>query len=168
MKLRLLIIPALMATAMYAQGPGGFSGHRNASTTPRTPPTPEQLAGFELNRIATVLRLTPAQTSTLSGSATLVGILTNEQTTLQGNAAALKTDWTTAEPIIVAGGTPTSELNDINTRNGENLAARVTAAAQVLTILPKLGITLTTQQQGILVNVLVHGGGPGGFHGGHF
>ncbi len=169
MKLRLLIIPALMATALCAQGPGGFGGHRgaNASTTPRTPPTPEQLAGFELNRIASALRLTAAQTSTLTGNATLVADLTAEQTTLQGNAATLKADWTTAETAIAGGTAP--DLTDIKTRSAQNLTARAAAAAQVMKILPGLlGITLTSAQQTILVNVLVHGGGPGGFRGGHF
>jgi hypothetical protein len=169
MKLRLVIIPALMATALFAQGPGGFGGRRasgNATNTPRTPPTPAQLAGRELNMIAAALHLTAAQTSTLTTNATLVADLTAEQTALQGNAAALKTAWTTADTTIAGGGTP--DLTSINSLTAANLAARVTAAGQVLSILPGLGITLTPAQQTNLNNMLVRGGGPGGFPGRHF
>jgi len=170
MKLRLLIIPALMAAGLFAQPPGGFGGHRgpgngpNASGTPRTPPTPAQLASFELNMIARDLRLTAAQTSALTGNAALVADLTAEQTTLQGNAAALKTAWATAETTIAGGGT--ADFTSINSLTAANLATRATAAGQVLGVLPGLGITLTAPQQAHLVGMLVRGGD--GFHGGHF
>ena len=170
MKLRLLIIPALMATALFAQGPGpgGFGGRRasaNGTNTPRTPPTAAQLAGRELNMIAAALHLTAAQTSALTANAALVADLTAEQTTLQGNAAAMKTAWTTATTTLAGGGTP--DPTGINNVNAANLAARMTAAGQVLSTLPGLGITLTSAQQANLVNMLVRGGG-GGFHGGRF
>ena len=168
MKLRFLIIPALMAAALSAQGPGpgGFGGRRGASgtNTPRTPPTPAQLAGGELNMIAAALHLTAAQTSALTGNAALVADLTAEQTTLQGNAAAMKAAWTTVTTTLAGAGTP--DPTGINNLNAANLAARMTAAGQVLAALPGLGITLTSTQQANLVNMLVRGGG--GFHGGRF
>jgi hypothetical protein len=115
------------------------------------------LAGF--------LRLDAAQTTTLLMSP-LLGQLTNEQTTLQGNAATLKTDWATAEAAIAAGGAP-PDLSGIEGLNHIDLAARVTAAGQVLTEVKALGVTLTANQQTALINMFVRGGGgPGGFRSG--
>lgn len=114
--------------------------------------------------IAGFLRLDAAQTTQLLASP-LLGQLTTEQTTLQANAAILKADWATAEATIAGGGTP--DVSGINTANAGNLAARVTAAGQVLTALKALGVNLTSDQQTVLVNMLVRGGGgPGGFRGG--
>ncbi len=168
MKLRLLIIPALMATVLFAQGPGGPGGRRQAGTpgsTP-TPPTPTQAATRELNMIAGFLRLDAAQTTALLASP-LLGQLTTEETTLQTNAATLKTDWTTVDAAIAGGGTP--DLSGIEALNSANLAARVTAASQVLVELKALSVTLTANQQTMLINMIVRGGGgPGGFRGPRF
>lgn len=171
MKPRLLIISALMATALFAQGPGGPGGpgggrQAGGTHTAPTPPTPAQAATRQLNMLAGFLRLDATQTTQLLASP-LLGQLTAEETTLQANAALLKTDWTTTEATIAGGGTP--DLSGINTANAANLAARVTAAAQVLTELKALGVTLTSNQQTGLINLLVRGGGgpgPGGFRGG--
>ncbi len=168
MKLRLLIIPALMATALFAQGPGGpgFGARRQAGSTnaPPTPPTPTQAATRQLNMIAGFLRLDATQTTALLASP-LLGQLTTEETTLQGNATTLKADWTTVDAAIAGGGTP--DLSGIETLNATDLAARVTAAGQVLLELKTLGVTLTANQQTGLINMLVRGGGgPGGFGGG--
>ena len=165
MKLRLLIIPALMATALFAQGPGP-GGRRQAGTAP-TPPSPAQAAGRELNMIAAALRLTPAQSSALTGDTAVVTALTTEQTTLQGNAATLRADWTTANAAIAGGSIP--DFTAIEGLNQANLTARATAAVAVLKALPGLGITLTTNQQAGLIRMMVDGGGPrgpGGFGGG--
>ena len=171
MKLRLLIIPALMATALFAQGPGGpggFGGRQQGTNTPGTPPappSPTQAATRQLNMIAGFLRLDAAQTTQLLASPLLTQLAT-EEGTLQANATILKTDWATVEATIAGGGTP--DLNGINTANAGNLAARATAAGQVLTELKALGVTLTSNQQRVLINMLVRGGGggPGGFRGG--
>ena len=169
MKLRLLLIPALMATVLFAQGPGGpFVGRRDANgpTTAPTPPTPTQAATRQLNLIAGFLRLDAAQTTALLASP-LLGQLTAEETTLQANAATLKADWSTVQTTIAGGGTP--DLSAIEGLNAADLTARGTAAGQVFAELKLLGVTLTTNQQAGLVNMLVRGGGgPGGFRGGRF
>jgi hypothetical protein len=115
--------------------------------------------------IAGFLRLDATQTTQLLASP-LLGQLTAEETTLQANAAILKADWATADATIAGGGTP--DVSGINTANAGNLAARVTAAGQVFTALKTLGVNLTSNQQTVLINMLVRGGGggPGGFRGG--
>lgn len=170
MKLKFLLIPALMATALCAQGPGGPGGpggHRqaNGTNTAPTPPTPTQAATRELNMLAGFLRLDAAQTTALLASP-LLGQLTTEQTSLQSNAATLKTDWAAVEAAIAAGGAA-PDLSGIEGLEHTNLTARVTAAGQVLTEVKALGVTLTATQQTALINMLVRGGGsPGGFRGG--
>jgi hypothetical protein len=121
--------------------------------------------------IAAALRLTPAQSSALTGDAAVVAALTAEQTTLQGNAATLQADWATANAAIAGGAVP--DFTAIEGLNHANLTARATAAVAVLKALPGLGITLTTNQQNGLVRLMVDGGGgprgfggPGGFGGG--
>src|ERR1700674_3229740 len=101
MKLRLLVIPALMATTLLAQGPppGGRRGY--ASGTRGTPPTAAQLAANQLRMAATYLGLDSAQSTALTGNTALVGELTGIQGTLQGNAATLKTDRAAAATAIV-------------------------------------------------------------------
>ena len=98
MKSTLLIIPALMVTALFAQGQG-FNGRRgpggNATTT-STAPTPEQAATRQVNLISSALRLSAADTTALLAAlACSTCALTTEQTTLLANAATLKTDWST-------------------------------------------------------------------------
>jgi hypothetical protein len=169
MRLRLLIIPALMATALFAQGPGGFrrgqANGTNAPTTTPTPPTPTQAATRQLNLIAGFLRLDAAQTTTLLASS-LLGQLTTEETTLLGNAATLKSDWATVDAAIAANPMTVPDLTAIEGLNAADLSARVTAAGQVLVEVKNLGVTLTSNQQTGLINLLVRGGGLGGFRGG--
>ncbi len=160
-----------MATALFAQGPGGFrrqSNGTNAPATAPTPPTPTQAATRQLNMIAGFLRLDAAQTTALLASP-LLGQLTTEETTLLGNAATLKTDWGIVDTAIAANPTTVPDLTAIEGLNNGSLAARVTAAGQVLVELKNLGVTLTSNQQTGLINMLVGGGGmggPGGFRGG--
>jgi hypothetical protein len=177
-----LAIPALMTTALFAQGPGGFGnrGRSNGtqgatSATPGTPATPEQLATREVNRISTALRLTSANTSTLlanlacASSATSVTVstpcaLTAEQNVLQANAATVKTDWTTLATEL-SGTPPTSTSATVVAINGvelSNLEARVAAAGAVLAELSSLKVTLTSTQQTNLLGLLVRGGGAPG------
>jgi hypothetical protein len=177
MKLKLLIIPALTATILCAQGPGGFGHRGQGSGTPGTAPTPptaEQLATREVNLISMALRLTTTQTSALlsdlacASSATTVAapcVLTAEQNVLQANAATLKTDWATLVTDLTS--TPpvstTSVVTAINGLELSNLEARTAAASAVLTELATLKITLTATQETNLIHMLVHGGGGPGF-----
>jgi hypothetical protein len=174
MKLRLitLLIPALTATALLAQGPGGFGGRGTPDNPAATPPTPEQLATREVNRISTALRLTTAETSALltdlacASSATTVAAttpcaLTAEQSVLQANAATLKTDWATLGTELSAT-PPTSTTSTVGAINGlelSNLEARVAAAGAVLAELTTLKVTLTSTQQTNLIGIVVRGGG---------
>jgi type IV secretory pathway VirJ component len=171
MKLRLLIIPALMATALFAQGPGGprrgnASGTGTSTgTTTHTPPTAAQLAANQLTTIARYLKLDSAQTSALTASS-LVAVLTTEETTLQGYAATLKTARTAHVASIVAGAPSTSAESTIESTNASILATRAAAAVQVLQALPGLGITVTSAQAAGLAQLLTGGGGFGGGFGG--
>jgi hypothetical protein len=182
MKLKFLIIPALIATTVFAQGPGGFGGpgprgqFGGTPGTPPTPPTPEQAATREANMISMALRLSSANTSALvadlacASSATTVTsttpcALTAEQNVLQANAAALKTDFTTLATELTTPSSTTATVTAINGLELTNLEARVAAAGAVLAELATLKVTLTSAQETNLVNLLVHGGGgPGGFH----
>jgi hypothetical protein len=182
MKLRFLIIPAFMATALFSQGPLGF-GNVNSQTggmsgaSPATPPTAEELATREVNIISIALRLNHTDASDLltdlacASSATTVTAstpcaLTAEENVLQANAATLKTDW--AELVTELSSTPpastTATVEAINGLELSNLEARVAAAGAVLAELTTLKVTLTPNQETILINLLVHGdGGFGGF-----
>jgi hypothetical protein len=178
MKLRLLVIPVLVATALFAQGPGALGGRRGLATsaTPPPPPTPEQLATREVNTISTALRLTTTQTSALladlacASSATTVTpttpcALTAAQNVLQANAATLKTDWATlsTELSSTPPGSTATTVTAINGVELSNLDARVAAAGAVLTEFATLKVTLTSNQETTLVNILIRGGGRGFF-----
>jgi hypothetical protein len=170
MRLRLLIIPALMATALFAQGPGGpggFGPRRDSAggAGTHTPPTAAQLAASQLTMIARYLRLDSAQTSTLTATTDpLVAALTTEETALQGYAATLKTAHTALVASIVAGAPSTSAEGTIEMTNASILSTRATAAALVLQTLPSLGIAVSTTQATGLAQMLSGGGGfPGGF-----
>lgn len=161
LKVSLLIVPTLMATTLLAQGPGGFPGPRPGfDGKNHTPPTPAQLAAGELTMIARSLKLDSAQTSALTGDAPLVADLTAEQTTLQANAATVRTASGKLATDIATGNIgdePTQELA-IGNANSSSLAARVTAAGQVLAALPSVGITLSSTQTANLARMLTGGG----------
>lgn len=166
MKLRLLIIPAFMATALFSQGPQGFGN----DASPTMSPTSEQLATREVNIISIALRLNHTDASALltdlacASSATTVTpstpcALTAEENVLQANAAILKMDW--AELTTELSSTPpTSTTTTVGAINGlelSNLEARVAAAGAVLAELTTLKVTLTATQQTVLINLLVQG-----------
>jgi hypothetical protein len=172
MKLRLLVIPAFMAAALFSQGPDGFGNVNGQTSGMSTSPTPEQLATREVNIISIALRLTHTDASALladlacASSATTVTpstpcALTAEENVLQANAATLKTDW--AELVTELSSTPpastTTTVGAINGLELSNLEARVAAAGAVLAELTTLKVTLTAAQQTNLINLLVHGGG---------
>jgi hypothetical protein len=166
MKPTLLIIPVLIATALFAQGPGAFGGRRGqGSGTPGatpTPPTPEQAATREVNLISAALRLTTAQTTALLADLACASCaLTTQQTALQANAATLKTDWTAlaAELTSAPPGSTTTTVSAINGLELSNLEARVAAAGAVLAELATQKVTLTSAQQTTVVNLVVRGGG---------
>jgi hypothetical protein len=162
MKSMLLIIPALMVTALFAQAQG-FNGRRgpggNTATT-TTAPTPEQAATREVNLISSALRLGAADTTAmLAALACATCALTTEQTTLQTNAVTLKTDWTTLTTDLTTKASTTATVNAINALQLSNLEARVTAAGAVLAELTTLKVTLTSAQETELIQLLVGGGG---------
>jgi hypothetical protein len=160
MKLKFLIVPALMTTALFAQNRGGF-GPRTSNGATATPPTAGELATRELQMVSAFLSLDATQTSTLIGNTGLVADLTTEETTLQGNRTALQTDYTSLGASIAAvpPTSTTAAVADISTRTAANLQARVTAAGQIVTALGSLGLT-STQQGKVpkLVTALVDGG----------
>jgi hypothetical protein len=173
MRLRLFIIPALMVSALCAQGPGGFYGRRGQGPgTPGTPPalpTPEQAANQEVNMIVRALNLNTTDATALrtdlacaSGATTVTAstpcALTVEQYVLQTNAAAIQTNWTN----LIASLSDSSAVTAINAAELSDLQARVAAAGAVLAELTNLKITLTSTQQTNLITILVRDGG-GGF-----
>jgi hypothetical protein len=166
MKLKLLIIPALMTTALLAQGPGGPGGPRRAAASTHTPPTAAQMAANELTMIARYLKLDSAQTSSLTGNSALVTDIEAEQAGLTSAGTALKTAYGNLATAVSGGTSPTAAETAIATASASSLAARVAAAGQVLTALKGLGITLTTAQETGVAQLLIRGGGFGGGFGG--
>jgi hypothetical protein len=175
MKPRRVIIPALMASVLFAQGRGGFGprgGDNGTTGNNSTPPTAEQLATREVNLISMALRLSTTETSAMltdlacaSSATTVIATtpcaLTAEQNVLHADAATLKTDWT-ALASDLASTPPTSTSATVTAINGlelSNLEARVGAAGAVLAELATLKVTLTATDQTKLLNLLVHGSG---------
>jgi hypothetical protein len=166
MKLRFLIIPALMATVLLAQAPPSRRGYASGGTSKGTytPPTAEQLATAQATMIARFLRLDSANTTTLVTA--LVGTSTSplwaEETALLGYATTLNSDSAKVVSDIAGGSSTTKDAGDVNTDNSNIYDARVTAAAAVvneLNVVMKLGIS-GNQLNGVIQMVL--GGGPGG------
>ena len=167
MKLRFLIVPAMMATALIAQDPSPRRGVATGTHT-FTPPTPAQLAANQLTMIARYLRLDSTQTSALLADKALAGDIENEQATLQANATKLKTDITALNAAIVAAPKATPDVSAINTLNALNLAAKAQLAGGVLSEIEtnsSLGITLTAAQKTGIANLILGGGFGGGFGG---
>jgi hypothetical protein len=171
MKLQLLI-PVLITTSLFAQGPGGFGrpGGPNSNASP-TPPTPAQLAARQLQAVARFLDLDSAQTSALTGNTTLTSELTTEETTLQTNATTLKTDYSTlATQLISSPSAVPAELTAIEGLMNANLQLRVTAAGQIIAAVQALSgnLALSSQQTAKLPNLIgmLAGGGGIGFYGG--
>jgi len=167
MKLRFLIIPALMASALLAQGPGG-PRRGSATTGTRTPPTAAQLAANELTMVARYLKLDSADTTKLTGDTGLVAAVEAEQATLQTNAATLKTAYAALATDIATNITkdiPT-QVGTIETTTASNLAARVKAAGVIVAALPSLAFATapTTAQLTGVAHMLI-GSGFGGFGG---
>ena len=168
MKLRLLIIPALMATALFAQGQGGFGGRRgtngnaNRSSVPQSQLTPAQLAARQMEMVATFLHLDSDQTSALMENTALLGLLTTEATTLETNAATLKIQYSTlATQLIGAPSATPAELSAIQGLITTDLQLRVTAAGEIVSALQNLSPALSTQQSASLprlIGALVGGG----------
>ena len=162
MKLKLFIIPALMVPALFAQGREGYTRGAGSGAT-HTPPTPAQLAANELTMIARLLKLDSADTSKLTGNATLVGYIETEQSSLQTNAAALKAAYSALATDIATNNTKDagSQETTIETTNNSSFQARVTAASQIVAALPGAGlsVTLTSAQLTSVAQSLVRGGG---------
>lgn len=163
---RLLIIPTLMASALFAQqGPDAFADGGGTGTMSATP---EQLATVEVYVISAVLRLNNTDTSALladlacaSSAATVTAstpcTLTAEQNVLQSNGASLKTDYTTLVTEL-SSTPPSSTTTTVAAINGlelSNLQAQVAAVGAVLAELATLKVTLTSTQQTNLLELLV-------------
>jgi hypothetical protein len=163
LKWSFLITATLTATSALAQGPGGFGDHRpNGDGTrgaSRTPPTAAQLAANELTMVARFLKLDSALTSALTGDTGLVADLTTEQTTLQANATTISAAYKALATDVAAGKTAdeTAKEATIETTNNLSLQARVTAAGQVLSALPSLGISVSSTQAASVTRMLIGG-----------
>jgi hypothetical protein len=163
MKLRLLIIPALMASALFAQGQG-FGGRRgtNRNANTQSQVTPAQLAARQLQMVASFLHLDSDQTSALMQNTALLGLLTTEETTLEANSATLKIEYSTlATQLIGAPSATPAELSAIEGLITTDLQLRVTAAGEIVSALQNLSPALSTQQSANLprlIGVLVGGG----------
>jgi hypothetical protein len=174
MRLSLFLIPALMVSALSAQGPGFYgrrSDSRGVTSTPPAPPTPQQAATQEVNRIVRALSLNTTDATALqtdlacASSATTLTTgtpcaLTVEQNVLDTNAATAKTNWTS----LIANLSDSSAVAAINAAELSDLQTRVAAASAVLEELANLKITLTAAQQTNVVTLLVRGGAVGNFH----
>lgn len=151
------LVGLFIASSLFAQGRPDFD------RGPKNPPTPAQLAANELTMIGRFLRLDAAGISKLTGDSLLVTDLTNEQAALQSSGYALRAA-RKALAADVAGGNSADAVtqeNAIQTAETAALQARVTAAGQVFAELPKLGITVNSNQATALAQMLT-GGGPGG------
>jgi hypothetical protein len=163
LKWSFLIVATLTATSVFAQGPGGFGDHRpnggGPQGTSRTPPSAAQLAANELTMVARFLRLDSALTSALTGDTGLVADLTTEQTTLQTNAATISAAYKALATDVAAGKTADEAVQEttIETTNNLGVQTRVTAAGQVLSALPGLGISLSSTQAANLARMLIGG-----------
>jgi hypothetical protein len=146
-----------IASSLFAQGRPDFDRGR------KNPPTPAQLAANELTMIGRFLRLDAAGISKLTGDSLLVTDLTNEQAALQSSGNALRAARKALAADVASGNSAdaVAQQNAIQTAETAALQARVTAAGQVLAELPKLGITVNSNQATALAQMLT-GGGPGG------
>jgi hypothetical protein len=153
MKVKFLIFPALMATVLFAQRPA----------TSHTPPTPGQLAASQLTRIARFLKLDSANTSKLTGNASLVGDIETEQSALQANAATLKAAYGTLATDISNSNTSDAAKQEstIEATVNSNFQARIAAAGKVVSALPSVGlsVTLSPAQLAGVAQLLLNGGG---------
>jgi hypothetical protein len=153
MKVNCLIFPALMATVMFAQ----------RARTSHTPPTPGQLAANQLTRVARFLKLDSANTSKLTGNASLVGDIETEQSALQANVATLKAAYSTLATDIATNNTSDAAKQEgtIVTMINSNFQARIAAAGKVVSALPNVGLSVTlspTELTGV-AQLLLNGGG---------
>jgi len=147
MKVRLFVLPILIAATLLAQGPRGFGRNSNG-----TPPTPAEIVAREVQMLTRFLSLDANQ------QATATTALTNAQAQVALNAATLKTDRGQLVDAIKANQvsvipTLTSTIANLQ---GQNDAIRATAAAAIYA-------SLTPAQQMKLGNGLGPLMGGGGF-----
>jgi hypothetical protein len=148
MKVRLFVLPILIAATLLAQGPrGGFGRNSNG-----TPPTPAEMVAHEVQMLTRFLTLDAGQ------QATATTALTNAQAQVALNAATLKTDRGQLVDAIKANQvsvipTLTSTIANLQ---GQNDAIRATAAATIYA-------SLTADQKTKLGNGLGPLMGGGGF-----
>jgi hypothetical protein len=156
MKLRLLIIPALMASALFAQGQG-FGGHRgtNRNANTQSQQSPAQLAARQMQMVAAFLNLDSEQTSAWMGNTALLGLLTTEETALEADSAKLKTGYSTlATQLIGAPSAEPAELSSIEGLITTDLRLRVAAAGEIVSALQNLSPALSSQQSANLPRLI--------------
>ena len=140
MKLRSPIIAALIvatvfAAAVFAQGQRGFAGRRGGGANPNAASvqtTPAQQVSRRLQMVAAFLSLDPAQTSALTDNTALVGLLTNDETSLQSNAAALKIAYSALAAQLIAVPSTPPDLTAIENLMTSDLQLRATAASRIV------------------------------------
>ncbi len=149
MKVRLFLLPLLIAATLFAQGPrGGFGRDPNAA-----PPTAAEIIAREVQMLTRFLTLDAGQ------QATATTALTNAQAQVALNAATLKTDRGLLVDAIKGNqlGSIDTLTSTIANLQGQNDAIRAKAAAAIYA-------SLTADQKTKLGNglgPLLGGGGPG-------
>ncbi|HEV2200700.1 MAG TPA: hypothetical protein VGR73_12840 [Bryobacteraceae bacterium] len=155
MKLRLLIVPAFMATALLAQGPGGQGGHREipGGGPQGTPPDPAKIVQHNVKMLTVFFDLDTAQVATATAA------LTTEQTCLTGGAAALKTARMSLTDAIKANAGISGAVANLSAVEQAATLCRADAAAAIYAVLSMTQQAKLTNGLGPLM------GGPGGFRG---
>jgi hypothetical protein len=154
MKMRHILITFVIAGGLiYGQGPRG-------SGTPRTPPTPAQMAQSETDRLTRFFTLTTTQQSTV------LGLLTTADTQIQALTTQIKPLRTNLEAAIKANNQSVigSTIQQISNLQEQEEVIRANAAGQIY------ATVLTSTQQALVgtgLGPLLGGGGPGpgGFRG---
>lgn len=145
---RLITLVFIAGSALYAQ-----PARRMANATPPTPPTPAQIAQRETDRLTRFFTLNAGQQSTV------LGILTNEETQLQGLASQIQPLRTALTAAIKSNsqGMISSTLLQLSNLQEQEEVLRANAAGQIY------ATVLSAAQQAQVGNGLgpLMGGGPG-------
>lgn len=146
MKLRLFIIPGILAAVLLGQG----FGRRGVNSTPNQPAsqlTPAQLATREIQSVVTVLKLDSTQSSALAGDSGLVTALTTNLMTLQSNEEMIKTDYAALSTELI--GSPAAqpaEFAEIQPLLTSSFQLRVANAGAIVSALQSLSAPLSAEQ----------------------
>lgn len=121
MKLRFALIPMIFTGLLCAQG----RGYRNSTTL--APPTSAQAIQNEVNRLTRYFGLTSNQVNDVTG------ILTTEQSCLQGDTTTAQTDREALVTAIKSGnsGSISTAINNLTGVQAAEETCRATAAAAI-------------------------------------